>query len=352
MKYVPFHESEIENGGTYDEGTPRAYPRFQTPISPLENWKRALRHERPLWAPMRSDCLNFLPRCIPDNVARVFVMDGNPPVNQTGGKDMFGVEWVYVPIARGTMVRPGKPLLEDISDWKNVIQFPDIEKWDWAHSAEISKDYRNTDRILEGWHFTGFFERLISFMDFENAAVALIDEDQQEDVHELFQVLTDLYKKIIQKQKEYFGINMLFFHDDWGGQASPFFSLETCRTMLVPYFKQIIQCCHENDILFNFHNCGKNEKLFPAIAEMGADSWSGQAINDKMMLREQYGDKVMIGITHPLTEESTDEEVEEFAQWYMKTFWPDMQERPVYLDETRPHPRLRKRLYELSRMAD
>ena len=30
----------------------------------------------------------------------------------------------------------------------------------------------------------------------------------------------------------------------------------------------------------------------------------------------------------------------------------DMQERPVYLDETRPHPRLRKRLYELSRMAD
>ena len=55
MNRVPFSKSEIENGGVYDAGTSRAYPRFQTPISPLENWQRALRHEKPLWAPMRMD---------------------------------------------------------------------------------------------------------------------------------------------------------------------------------------------------------------------------------------------------------------------------------------------------------
>lgn len=352
MNKIPFDKSETETGRVYEEGTPRAYPAFDTPISYRENWLAALNHKKPQWAPMRMDCINFLPRCIPDNIARVFVMDGHPQENMTGGKDMFGVDWVYVPDVRGSMVRPGSPMLTDISQWESVIKFPDIESWDWAKSAEISKEYRDTDRIMEGWQFSGFFERLISFMDFEAAAVALIDDDQKPYVHELLQAVTDLYKKIIVKQKEYFNLDMLFFHDDWGGQASPFFSLATCREMLVPYFKQIVEFCHENGMLFNFHNCGKNEMLFPAIVEFGADCWSGQAINDKIMLREKYGDKIMIGINHPLTEESTDEEVEEFAQWYMDTFWSDMAERPVFLDETRPHAGLRKRLYELSRSAD
>ena len=351
MDQVPFNRAEVETGLLYDAGTPRAYPQFKSPISPRENWRRAMRLEKPLWAPMRTDCLNFLPRCIPDNVARVFVLDGNPPVNQTGGKDMFGVDWVYIPVAMGSMVRPGKPMLSDISAWRETIRFPDIEQWDWAHSAEISKAYRDTDRVLEGWQFTGFFERLISFMDFENAAVAMIDDEQKPHVHALFQAITDLYKKIIRKQKEFFHLDMLCFHDDWGGQTGPFFSLETCREMLVPYFRQIIACCHEHDILFNFHNCGKNEKLFPAIAEMGADGWSGQAINDTLMLHEKYGDKVMISIRPTLEPTASDAEIDDYARWYVETFWPDMQERPVYLDDTRPNPRLRTRIYELSRTA-
>lgn len=352
MGQILFNKSsEMDTGLVYDPG-PRSYPRFHTPISPKENWMRAMKHQKPLWFPMRSDCVNFTPRCVPDNVARVFVNDGGPATSTSGGKDMFGIEWVYVPVARGSMVKPGMPALENIEDWEAVLTFPDIESWDWAGNAELSKAYLDSDRIKEAWIFTGYFERLISFMDFENAAVAMIDEDQKDEVHRLFQALTDLYLKIIQKHKQYFGIDSLFFHDDWGGQRSPFFSIATCREMLVPYFKQLVAFCHENDIIFHFHNCGKNELLLPAIVECGIDCWSGQPINDKLMLRDLYGDRLMIGISNPVTVDSSDAEIEEFAQYLMKTFWPTMAERPVYLDETRCVPKLRERLYELSRAAD
>lgn len=348
MSFAPYNKAEIETGIVYDTG-PRQYPYIETPISPIENWKLAMNHQKPCWLPMRGDGVNFTPRCIPDNISRVFINDGGPAMPPVGGKDMFGIEWVYVPVARGSMVRPGAPAMEEVADWKTAIQMPDVDSWDWEGNAALAKDYLADNRFKVGWHFTGYFERLISFMDFENAALAMIDEDQEEDLHELFQAITDVYKKIIKKQKEYFNIDMLFFHDDWGGQQNPFFSLETCRKMLVPYFKQIVECCHENDIIFNFHNCGKNEKLLPAIVEFGADCWSGQPINNKDLMNELYGDKVMIGIECPVPEDATDEEVERIAREFVEKYWPTYPERPVYLEETRTNARLRTRIYEISR---
>ena len=352
MAVYPFDPAEISEAGLYDEGGRSPYPHFTTPITPKENFMRARRREKPAWIPMRSDTISFTPRCIPDNIARGFVMDGGPRLEHLGGPDMFGVEWIFDPTIKGSMVRPGAPILEDVCDWEKVIQFPDVDSWDWEGSAQISKDYLNTDRVIEAWHFTGFFERLISFVDFEAAAMALIDEDSVPYVHSLFQALTDLYKKIIAKQKQYFGIDMVYFHDDWGGQKDPFFSLRLCRELLVPYMKQIVDFCHENEIIFDFHCCGKNEMLVPAMIECGMDAWGGQPINDKAMLHEKYGDKLMIAINSPFRGEGTDAEIERFCRDFVAKYMPTIQERPVYLADTFPHPLVRKLIYELSRMAD
>ena len=43
------------------------------------------------------------------------------------------------------------------------------------------------------WFQTGCYERLIAFMEFEGAIMALFDEDSQPEVHAFFDKLTDFY---------------------------------------------------------------------------------------------------------------------------------------------------------------
>lgn len=317
---------------------------FEPTITPRENYLRTLRHQNPQWIPMKSDSINFSPRIYPDNVARAFVIDGQPYDGPVGGPDIFGIQWKYIPVAGGSMVEPGKPFLEDISQWKEKVVFPDIDQWDWEKSAEENREFLNTDKLVTIWIFNGMFERLISFLDFEAAAVALIDEDQQEDVKELFQALVDFYKKLLDKFAACYHIDAVFFHDDWGSQRAPFFSLDTCREMLVPYMKQIVDHCHSLGLLFDFHCCGKNESLVPAMIECGMDMWGGQPINDKQKLVAAYGDQILLGAhdpftpAHPVPED--DEELYRQVEEFLAPYAASIREKPLFIMNLRPNDRV------------
>ena len=96
MDKIPFSKDELKK--TRDYGS---YHGLTTPIPPKENLLRAIHHNNPLWIPLRSDEVFFTPRIIPDNIARAFVMESKPYDGPVGGKDMFGVEWEYIPVAAG-----------------------------------------------------------------------------------------------------------------------------------------------------------------------------------------------------------------------------------------------------------
>ena len=196
------------------------------------------------------------------------------------------------------MVKPGNPKLADICDWKKVITFPNLDDYDWEGSAVKNAPIleKNRDKFIETWIFNGLFERLISFLDFEGAALALLDEEQQEAVHELFDRLCILYDDLIGRLQKYYGVHFVTFHDDWGSQRAPFFSLETCREMIAPYLKRVVESCHKRGLYFNFHSCGKNEMLVPAMIEAGIDMWIPQTMNDFDMLVREYGDKLCLGL--------------------------------------------------------
>ena len=82
-------------------------------------------------------------------------------------------------------------LLDDVNNWKEKIIIPDISDWGWEEEAKaVSLDPRFSHEmsLVNGF----WFERLISFMDFMEAAVALIDEEQEDAIKELFAATTDL----------------------------------------------------------------------------------------------------------------------------------------------------------------
>ncbi|HHU05533.1 MAG TPA: methyltransferase [Clostridiales bacterium] len=297
-------------------------PVYNTPIPPVENFKLMLDGKIPFWMPSDSDTLSIIPRILPDNVARGYVLEAEPLApEENGGVDMFGVDWVFVPSVGGSMVKPGNPKLADICDWKKVITFPNLDDYDWEGSAVKNAPIleKNRDKFIETWIFNGLFERLISFLDFEGAALALLDEEQQEAVHELFDRLCILYDDLIGRLQKYYGVHFVTFHDDWGSQRAPFFSLETCREMIAPYLKRVVESCHKRGLYFNFHSCGKNEMLVPAMIEAGIDMWIPQTMNDFDMLVREYGDKLCLGLRlAELPPTATDEEISAAAASYIE----------------------------------
>lgn len=334
MSKVPFDVKELDSTESWPglSANRPGMKKFNTPITPKENVHRFYKKEGPLWMPLSGDRVGLTPRIDPDNMARAFAFEANSiaPDEMVGGIDKFGVEWVYVPLAGGSMVKPGNPTLTDVNDWKTTIPFPDVSSWDWAGSKAVNADLVNAGRGVTVTILTGLYERLISFMDFENAAMALIDDDQKDAIHELFDALANVYIEMIDGFKDAYDVDVLSFHDDWGSQRAPFFSLGTVREMIVPHLKKVSDHCHSKGIFFDMHSCGKNEMLVPAYIEAGCDSWSGQPMNDKQMLYEQYGDQIILGIDPDIvfTPETTEEDAVASAKRFVEKYGPTMKEKP------------------------
>ena len=330
MERVKYDPKEFV--GEYTEDRFGKAPVFHTPVTPKENYFAMFEGKNPLWMPMTTDCKGLDPRVDPDNIARGFVFDGEEPYDRAkyGGPDMFGIEWVFVEQVGGSMVQPGKPYMEDANDWEKLIKFPDVNSWDWEGAAkcnaawmEQNKDYVENLTLLNGTTF----ERLISFMDFEGAAMAIIDEEQVDAVKALCDaILERVYFPYLENVKKYLpGITKITLHDDWGSQRAPFFSLNTARDVFVPVLKKFTDKCKELGYLVELHSCGHTEMNVPAYIEAGFQTWNGMSMNDKRALFEKYGDQFIFGVDAPdvagdmnASKEDLEAAAKEFCEFYIR----------------------------------
>lgn len=353
MEKIPFNESEIE---VIKEVEARgAITRFYNrPITEKENMRLLYTEDHPMWIPAgRASNVNFAPAVIPDNIARAFVFDGTGFDNSKGGgPDMFGIPWVYVPVVGGSMEDPSHPHpLEDANDWEDVIHFPDIDSWDWAKAREDNKEFLKTDKWVLSYMLNGaWYERLISFMGFENAAMAMIDEDQQDALKALFAKTTKLYMDIVDKYAEYFPeVDALNVHDDWGSQKSPFFSQDTAMEMIVPFMKQLTDHIKAKGFVADMHSCGHNDSRIEAYIAGGWQSWTPQPMNDTEKLFQEYGDKIIITVDLVLPLDLTEEQQRDAAKRFVETHCVPGKKLKVTVDTHLAA--FEKELYKQSRLA-
>ncbi|MBO4861785.1 MAG: hypothetical protein J5535_02665, partial [Firmicutes bacterium] len=267
------------------------------------------------WKPVGTDKKGFQPKEICEYVARAFVKEQEPFDNtKGGGLGWFNIEWEYEPGAGGSISI--KPILDEVSEWKEKMVFPNLDEIDWEDIAKRHADYLNTDLAIEFTVFTGYFERLISLLSFEEAAMELIMEDYEEDIQELFTALTDFYIDFAQRFRKYFNADWCIIHDDWGTQRSAFFSPLVHKKMIVPHLTRFVSECHKVGLLVEMHSCGFIEELIPNLISTGIDSWAGQGIVDKRKLINEFGDQfkfeVITNPAKPFTEDQI-EEAEKFA---------------------------------------
>lgn len=326
MEKVPFSESEMVPVRVIKGmrgGPDRTI--WTTPVTLRENMRAALGEHEALFLPYQSDAVKINPSIVPDNRARASVSEGGDPFvpNKDGEKDAFGIPWIFEPEAGGSMPAPGSQFFEDIADWRDFITFPDPKSWDWEAAARKSEHFFDDTPGAPRYTvlYTGFFERLISWMGFENASVAMIDEEAEDDIHEIFGKLTDYYIAIIDGVKEAFDIDFVQLHDDWGSQMGPMMSYATIEEKIIPYVTRIAEHVHENGMFLEMHSCGKIDAIVPLMIQAGVDTWMGQRVCDKKALFDQYGDKFVIQAEFPtLGYDATDDEVRAAAKAFADDF--------------------------------
>lgn len=279
---------ELQDVGEYKPvpkpyGMPgRTVRKFNTPITPKENFLRMARGEKPLWVPnMSSEFNSIQPLVMPDAHARCY-----------GGTDWFGIEWQYEPKSNAAMVKPGTRRLSDITKWREELVFPDLDAIDWKKDYEENyAALMEPDRPTNFCIVNGCFERLGDLTSFADAFMYLLEEP--EEVAALFEKFTDFHIRLIKIAKEYYGADLITFHDDMGTQISSFMSPDTYREVMVPHYQRMNKAAHEMGVYVNYHSCGCVGNLIPYYIEAGFDFWEGQDnCNDKKALLEQYGDRL------------------------------------------------------------
>lgn len=315
-RYIPYVPNELRVIGTIPGfmGGPSS-PLRDTPVTPRENISALFFDKHPYWLPFPQDTSMLIPELYNERLGR-----GGP----AGTTDAFGIKWEWVESAGGSIVRPGEPFLKDANEWKDKIKIPDIDEWDWE--AEAGKTKCDTRLSTQMSFINGFwFERLISFMDFAPAAVALIDDDQKDAVKSLFAEMTDFACKLVDKFCEYWpsldGFNV---HDDWGAQKAPFFSQDVAYEMFVPFMKELTGHIHSKGRYVTLHSCGHGEARIQCFIDGGFDSWDPQTMNDTRRLWDEFGEKICISVVPEQYDPDTASEAEkrrrgrEYAERFSK----------------------------------
>ena len=267
-----FKENEIpavgmyKSYGTYYGGPHFDAAKYNTPVSARENFRLFLEHKPFYWV-MDSirDTNCIYPEIIPDCVA----------CGYEGGIDSFGVEWI--PVENNpelpAFVKPGKPMLEDVCEWR-TLKFPDVDSWDWEASGRAYGENVDPDRPNVGILLSGFFERLISLMTFEGAAMALIEEP--EETASFMEALCDYNISVIEHYKKYHHVDAVLVHDDWGSQRAPFFSRKTLQEIILPAYTRMVTRAHELGVFVISHSCGNCTPLVEDMISTGTDVWQAQ----------------------------------------------------------------------------
>ena len=144
----------------------------------------------------------------------------------------------------------------------------------------------------------GFFERLHHLMPFEEALCSFYEEPEM--VEEFMDALLDYKKYLIKKALEYVKTDVIIFFDDYGTSNNLFISEDMWLEFVAPRLKSLIDYCHGLGLIFEMHSCGYITPLIKHMVEMGIDSIQPlQAVNDVKMVKEQFGDRIVIhgGIT-------------------------------------------------------
>ena len=253
----------------------------------------------------------------PCDVDEIFLQMPGTAEGYPEDPDFYWAAPGFVPKEEGGL--DARPLIEDWEDSEAFFDtFPDPES-----PALIPEKREKDERYRLGAWWYCYFERLWYLRGMENALTDFYL--YPEEIHRLFQKLTEFYIRIMERAKQELDVDGFFVSDDIGTQKAPFFSLEIFREFFKPYYAQLFQKAHELGTHFWLHSCGNIEMFLPELIEIGLDVIHPIQKNtmDEKVIAQKYGDQICIlsGIdVQYLMAFGTPEEVKEEVDYLIRTY--------------------------------
>lgn len=256
-------------------------------LTPKENYLRMMRGELPEYIP--APFIEPWGTSIPDEL----LTPNNCP-NGVPFTTVYGVTYVgSADLLNGAMPEPGKILLHDITKWRDVIKNPDLSGRDWEGYYKSLTDKVDRSQLVLRTVGGDYFLTLVSFMGFEGALIAMMEEP--EEVYALFDYVSEHYLEVMRQQIKYAKPEVYTLMDDDAAKLAPFFSLDMYRRLVKPFHKRHADLALENGIYLDRHDCGHCEIFVDDWVEMGFKSWNpAQVSNDLVGIKKRTNNQLVI----------------------------------------------------------
>lgn len=278
-------------------------PKFDTPITPRENFRRAAERKNPLWMPCSTtDFQSLLTHDVAGASPHGMQIHSDMKRKATEDyefKDWFNTDWTWVCSAGGAMLTPGTQLLDDITEWDKKIVWPDFSEWGFEEkAAQFMRETYNPDKVMQYDLGRGCTERLVSVMGgYTDSMYALAVEPEA--VAEFFDAYADFLIAFFDKLNSLYPLDMVTLHDDWGTEKDTFFSEKMLTELVYGPTKKLIDHVKSKGVIFELHSCGNVKRFIPYTIDLGVDILQLQRrAVDLPALKKEYGDK--IGFCTPL----------------------------------------------------
>ncbi|MCL2046519.1 MAG: uroporphyrinogen decarboxylase [Oscillospiraceae bacterium] len=217
---------------------------------------------------------------------------GGPPI-----VDAWGVTRVWPEGFPGGMPEhqdKSKIVIQDIRHWRDYVKAPetDYPEEDWAEYAEAATKVDRNEYFCTISVAPGLFEQCHHLMSIDVALANMIEEPDH--MKDLIKYLRDYELRLAENYTKYSKGDLMFHHDDWGGQNSTFFAPAMFDDFFLEPYKEIYGFYKANGVeLIVHHSDSYAATLVPEMIEIGIDVFQGCLTSNNVPdLIAKYGGKI------------------------------------------------------------
>lgn len=249
-------------------------------LSPKENYLIAARGGKP----------ERVPSFVEDtNVLENFIWGPDPKTHI----DWYGVKWLAE--VDGIMPDVHHVAMTDITQWRDIVQWPDLTAVDWeAKAAEFHASPTYDPNKADVWFVgNGIFLTPINMMGWVEGMCAMLEEP--EEFKALVDAETDFHCEYIHYLGKYYHPDILTSGDDICAAGGPFFGKEEWDYFFKEPFTRICDAIHEAGALAEFHDCGDCQWTLDETIACGFDIMQLPVPNKTLEEQKaRYGNRLVL----------------------------------------------------------